>query len=94
MAATQCIKAQRRGEDNLLREKKGDLSALNVVNMVVWARRAGLNTSQTADPLGFWQTTENSHQKRENIQRVIVEKEKSSLVAGVKGHTSQTGWRR
>lgn len=52
MAATQC-KAQRRGEDNLLKEKKGDLSALNVVNMVVGARRAGLNTSQTADPLGI-----------------------------------------
>lgn len=66
MAATQCIKAQRRGEDNCLKEKKRDLSALNVVDMVVGARRAGLNTSQTADPLGLWKTTENSHKKRKH----------------------------
>ncbi len=63
MAATQCIKASRCGEDNVLKfkpsirmGKKGDLSDFER-GMVVGARRAGLSISKTVDLLGFSHTT-------------------------------------
>ncbi len=67
MAATQCIKASRCGEDDLLKfkpsirmGKKGYLSDFKH-GMVVGARRAGLSISKTQLSLGF---TENGPEKR------------------------------
>ena len=63
MAATQCIKACRPGQDNLFKfkpsnrmGKKGGLSDFDHVN-VDGARRACLSISETADLLGFSLTT-------------------------------------
>ncbi len=63
MAETQCIKASRCGEDDLLKfkpsirtGKKEDLSDFEH-GMDVGARRAGLSISKTADLLGFSRTT-------------------------------------
>lgn len=92
MAATQRIWAQRRGEDNLLKEKKGDLSAVNMANVVVGVRRAGRTPHKLLVHWDF-DKQQRTAPKRENIQRVLERKENSFLVAGVRGHTRQIGWR-
>ncbi len=75
MAAIQCIKASRCGEDDLLKfkpsvrtGKKGDLSDFEH-RIVVGLRRSGLSISKTADLLGFPHSTisrftENGPKKR------------------------------
>lgn len=75
----------------MLKQKKRNLSALNVVNMVVGARRAEQNKL-----LIHWDSDKQQRTaaKRENFQRVQVENENSSMVAGVRGHTAPAGWRR